>query len=290
MYSDFVNALAHFGLAVRMTVMPDGKIHRAYRKGHKKGSLNAWWLLFERPLIGVFGDWKTGERHVWKAHDKHPMTLCQKQALAAQMAADKAEREAEEVLRHKAAQGVAQEDWGAAPPLFCHAHLRRKGVKSYGLRRAADGRAMMPLYDANGTLWNLERVAEDGTKRTLHGGRVKGLYFPIVGAGGAESGPILIGEGYTTGASLRACTGHSVAVARNAGNLLSVALALRGKYPNRPIILCGDDDHHLDLNIGRVKATEAATAIKAALCFPPAPYNDFNDWACALHTEGSATL
>jgi putative DNA primase/helicase len=146
----------------------------------------------------------------------------------------------------------------------------------------------MGLYDAAGVLWNLERVADDGTKRTLPGGRVTGLYFPIAGAGGAENGLLLIAEGYTTAASLRASTGLPVAVARNAGNLLPVALALRAKYPARPITLCGDDDRHLPLNIGRIKATEAAGAIGAALCFPPAPFNDFNDWAQALAKDGRA--
>lgn len=78
-----------------------------------------------------------------------------------------------------------------------------------------------------------------------------------------------------------------MAVARNAGNLPPVAQALRAKYPARPIIICGDDDRHLESNIGRTKATEAAAAIGASLCFPPAPYKDFNDWAQSL-SDGRA--
>jgi putative DNA primase/helicase len=285
----FADTLRAAGFVLKGEPVADGCIHRCHVKGDKPGTRNGWYVLFPDPLAGAFGHWKSGLSEKWCARGGAIFTPAQRKAFAVQMSADKAAREAEEAARHARAQVEAQRLWQAAPPLFCHAHLRRKGVKSYGLGRAPDGRAMMPLYDANGVLWNLERVADDGTKRTLPGGRVTGLYFPIPGAPGREGGPLLIAEGYTTAASLREHTGLPVAVARNAGNLLPVALALRAKYPKRPITICGDDDRHLERNIGREKATEAAGAIGAALCFPPAPYNDFNDWALALAKDGRAT-
>ncbi|HBH27054.1 MAG TPA: hypothetical protein DDX54_06610 [Rhodospirillaceae bacterium] len=285
---NFAHTLRAAGFVLKGEPVADGRIHRCHVKGDRAGTRNGWYVLFPDPLAGAFGHWKSGLSEKWCAGSGANFTPAQRKAFAVQIAADKAAREAEEAARHARAQGEAVRLWQAAPPLFCHAHLRRKGVKSYGLRRAPDGRAMMPLYDASGALWNLERVADDGTKRTLPGGRVTGLYFPIPGVLGREGGALLICEGYSTGASLRASTGHCVAVARNAGNLLPVALALRAKYPARPITLCGDDDRHLERNIGRVKAAEAAAAIGAALCFPPAPYNDFNDWALALAKDGRA--
>ncbi|MBL3677220.1 MAG: toprim domain-containing protein [Alphaproteobacteria bacterium] len=283
----FANTLRAASFALKGEPVADGRIYRCHVKDDKPGTRNGAYILFPDGRCGLYGTWKDGQWHKWVAGGAEP-NPAQRAQMRQEMARARAAREREERARHLAAQAEAQRLWQSAPPLFCHPYLRRKGVKSYGLRRAPDGRAVMPLYDANGALWNLERVADGGTKRTLPGGRVTGLYFPIPGAAGAESGPLLITEGYTTAASLRASTGHCVAVARNAGNLLPVALALRAKYPGRPITICGDDDRHLVQNIGRAKATEAAAAIGAALCFPPAPYNDFNDWAQALAKDGRA--
>jgi putative DNA primase/helicase len=284
---NFAHTLRAAGFVLKGEPVPDGRWWRCHMKGDKPGTRNGAYWLSPDGRVGLYGTWKDGQWHKWVAGGAEP-NPAQRAQMRQEMARARAAREGEEEARHLAAQAEAQRLWHPAPPLFCHAHLRRKGVKSYGLRQAPDGRAMMPLYDANGVLWNLERVADDGTKRTLPGGRVTGLYFPIPGAAGAESGPLLIAEGYSTAASLRAHTGLPVAVVRNAGNLAPVALALRTKYPSRPITICGDDDTHLPRNIGREKATEAAAAIGASLCFPPAPHNDFNDWAQALAKDGRA--
>ncbi len=89
---------------------------------------------------------------------------------------------------------------------------------------------------------------------------------------------ILVCEGYATGASLHAATGHYVAAAMNAGNLKPVALALRSKYPAAHISIMADNDSHLDPNIGLVKAHEAAAAIGARKPSAPPCAGDWNDY------------
>ncbi|MDR4515779.1 MAG: hypothetical protein MRK00_00005, partial [Nitrosomonas sp.] len=82
-----------------------------------------------------------------------------------------------------------------------------------------------------------------------------------------------------------------VVAAFDSGNLISVAKLLRDKYPNKPIVIAGDDDQHLvalnGKNIGREKALEAAQSVNGVAVFPVFALNeqssqklsDFNDLA-----------
>ena len=58
----------------------------------------------------------------------------------------------------------------------------------------------------------------------------------------------------------------------DSGNLKAVAEALHAKYPEKPILIAGDDDRHLILtqgvNPGRSKAEEAAQAVGGKAIFP----------------------
>ena len=69
---------------------------------------------------------------------------------------------------------------------------------------------------------------------------------------------ILIAEGYATAATLHEITGHAVACAFTASNLMPVAEALRKKYPDAVLIIRADDDHTEEGNPGLTNATAAA--------------------------------
>ena len=168
-------------------------------------------------------------------------------------------------------------------------------MQPYGLRFAPDGWLLVPLRDAAGKLWNLQRIApapptppEAGPgKLFLKGGRVTGLFHMLHGAAApADTGPpvVLLAEGYATAASLHQATGYPVATAFHAGNLGAVARALRELHPAALIVLCGDDDRatqeRTGTNPGATKATAAARAVQGLAVFPeglPAGASDFND-------------
>jgi putative DNA primase/helicase len=95
---------------------------------------------------------------------------------------------------------------------------------------------------------------------------------------------ICIAEGYATGASIHEATGYHAIVAFDAGNLLSVAEAIRAKHPAAKIILCADDDAETEGNPGLTAATRAAKAVRGLLAIPSfgkrdAVLTDFNDMA-----------
>ena len=123
---------------------------------------------------------------------------------------------------------------------------------------------MVPLRDTSGALQNLQFINEDGAKRFLKGGRVRGCCFGM----GVPAGALFIVEGYATGATVHEATGHAVAVAFDAGNLPYVAIGLRAKYPDLRIVLCADNDTHSPGNPGLTKAIEAARRVNGWLAVP----------------------
>lgn len=181
-------------------------------------------------------------------------------------------------------------------------YLVRKGVQPYGVRFMAGGWLLVPLRDATGKLWNVQRIApakpEGGApeKLFLKGGRKSGLWHMV--GGGADAEPpavVLIAEGYATAATLHEATGYPVAVAFDAGNLVHVARALRQQYPAALVVVCGDDDRDTQArtgnNPGRDKAAAAARAVHGLALFPkelPDGGSDFND--LAQHVGGDDGL
>jgi len=172
------------------------------------------------------------------------------------------------------------------------AYLERKGVQPHGVRFASGGWVLVPVRDAAGTLWNVQRIApekpaEGGTdKLFLKGGRKSGLWHMVgdVGTDPAAPDVLCIAEGYATAASVHQATGRPVAVAFDAGNLAPVARILRKLHPAALLVLCGDDDvqtfARTGNNPGRDKATAAARSVRGLAVFPeplPANGSDFND-------------
>ena len=209
----------------------------------------------------------------------------------AQRERERGERQQAEQARQQAAHAAAALDavaqWDAASDTGASPYLARKGVQAHGLRFAPDGCLLVPLRDAAGDLWNLQRIAPErpaeGTdKLFLKGGRKSGLWHWCGDPAGAPV--LLVAEGYATAASLHQATGRPVAVAFDAGNLGHVAKALRQRDRAALLVLCGDDDAATEArtgtNTGRVKAEAAARSVRGLVVFPeglPDGGSDFND-------------
>jgi putative DNA primase/helicase len=220
--------------------------------------------------------------------------------LASERAAKQQADQAQQQAAHAHAASEAALLWQQASETGASPYLTRKGVQPYGVRFAADGWVLVPLIDALGKLWNVQRIAPSkpangGTdKLFLKGGRKSGLWHLIGDLGTDHAGPavLLIGEGYATCASTHEATGRPVAVAFGAGNLLHVAKALHQAHPAALIVICGDDDAATHArtgdNPGRDKATAAARAVAGLAVFSeglPAGASDFNDMHAAAGLE-----
>lgn len=199
------------------------------------------------------------------------------------------------VSRAEEAAARAKRIWTSARPApDDHSYLTAKKVAPLGLRMDARGHLVVPLQDGDGRLHTVETIAPDGAKRFLAGGAKRG-HFAVVGAEpgplGEPNGPVLICEGWATGASLHIATGHTVIAAMDAGNLMPVAEALRARFPAADLVLVADNDEKPDRNgnPGVEAARKVALAVDGRLAAPGSP-GDANDLFCAEGPDAVAAL
>jgi putative DNA primase/helicase len=287
----FREALAARGIAPPDEIIADGRIHRCDVEG-KRGKGDASYLLHLDGIpAGGFENFRDGLGwQNWRADTGRVLTPAEKAEHRARVEAAQQQRQADETARHEEAQRVCTLIWNQALPVdleALHPYLARKGVQSHGLRVTKDGRLIVPIRDAAGTLHSLQFIDADGVKRFKTGGRKHGCYYAI----GKPNDVLCIAEGYATGASIHEATGNAVAVAFDTGNLLRVAQALRAKLPDVKIVLCADDDWRTEGNPGLTKAREAARVVNGLVAVPdfgtdrPEGVSDFNDIAVLFGLE-----
>lgn len=266
-------------------ILADGHLHRCPVDGKPHALDGSYKLFLDSPPSGWWQNWRTQEADTWTAKEERSLSKAERQALQVRIEADRRARQEEEAKRQAEARDKAQRILAHATECTAHPYLERKGVRPCpGLKVGDDGRLLVPvLSPEDGKLMSLQTITADGGKLFMAGGRTKGGYYVIKG----NLGRLYICEGLVTGLSIREATGQTVLCAFNAGNLEIVAAYARQKYPNRELVLCGDDDHATDGNPGRSKATAAAHAVGGLLAVPsfkePGGRTDYND---LHHAEG----
>ena len=161
---------------------------------------------------------------------------------------------------------------------------------------------LLPIYDVSGDIWSAQTIQPNGTKLFVAGSQKEGHFHVVDGnsEGLVESAALtaldnakvfIIAEGYSTADTVSQAMNCPVVAAFDSGNLIPVAKLLHDKYPDKPIVIAGDDDQHLvalnGKNTGREKALEAAQSVNGVAVFPVFALNeqatqklsDFNDLA-----------
>lgn len=270
----FFNHAADAGVIfTKRPLVADGVLHRAHVEGDKRGTKNGAYILHaDGNSSGWFQHFNTGISGKWTLSGKRePMT----KAMLEQIEADRQRRQIEQELRHKNAADKARFLWSNSKTVTeqsQHPYLIKKNVQPHGVRLYRDDALVIPIYDENKFLVNLQVIQADGTKRFLSGGRKKGC-FTVIGKMSVD-GIIQIAEGWATSASLNENTGHFTAVALDAGNLEPVARVFRRLYPDSQIIICGDND---ESGTGQKAARAAAVAVGGKYILPATVGHDFND-------------
>lgn len=240
-------------------------------EGDGPGRLNGWAILYldERPA-GAFGHYRLGIDRKWKLSEEYePLSREEREALKREWEEAKAAKQAERRLSEEQAALEAAEIWTAAPRVsHLHPYVAKKGLDPEPLRQSGD-KLLIPMFDGQGKLWNLQRIAPDGTKRFLRGGRTEGL-FCIIGRFANRGETACIGEGYATMSAVHRATSYPCIAAFSAKNIAAVARLWNDARPDLNFIICADDDSHLDRNVGLEAAQAAAEAIGAAIAVPQA--------------------
>ena len=251
------------------SLVGDGALHRIK---DNQGKLNGAYVLHvDNKAAGYFECFKQGIKQTWKmAGNFMPLSDYQRQVFKAQSQKEADQRKAEEAAKHKAAAEKADKIWkNAILAPANHPYLIKKRIGIHGARLGRDNTLIIPLYNANKELVNLQFISETGTKRFLSGGLKKGCFYWL----GEQTDKILIAEGFATAASLHENSGYLTIVAFDAGNLKDVAIAVKSLSGDAEIVICADNDKS---GIGEKKAIDAALEISCKYIMPPRQ-GDFND-------------
>lgn len=275
----------------------DGKRHRVPVEGGKKGTLDGFYVghLDGHPAGRIINN-KTGTDITWKSKG-YALSDQEKAKLQAEAAEKLAQRAAEQdKLQEATAQRVGRQMPDLVPVEQPTPYLQAKGIEAHaGVFTDREGqKTYIPAFDVDGKQWTMQYIQEDGTKRFAKDSKKEGCFHPVGGMDALAAAPALvIAEGYATAASLAEGLGHATVAAFDSGNLPHVARALREKFPDKPIVIAGDDDKAQEIerghNPGRAKAEEAAKAVGGKAIFPifapgeqqanPKGFTDFNDLA-----------
>lgn len=282
-FNSAADALQYVGLvpdALSVYKLKSGGLYRGPTLEHER-SENGYFSLFNDG--GFFcGNWETDETAIYSPKGSKPLSRAELAAAERKRKQEQRRRQAEKLQDEKAKAEVNRalyEQIKDEYP-FNHPYLNNKHVyapdglaettgaairNAYGFCFSCfkdDSRLLvMPLY-CDGVIWGLQFIDEHGNKRFW--GRTGGCYFPCspLPVDPNTQSPIVIGEGLATVLSIvqnseqnfnEACG----VVALNCKNLKPVAVQMREKYRNAPILIFADRDKS---GIGEKCADEARAA------------------------------
>lgn len=181
---------------------------------------------------------------------------------------EKFEKEEKERLQGLAA-GKAKRIWGSLKNAGSCPYLERKQVKNYGCKINVGKQALVvPLYDVDGNIWNLQTIYPDGSKPYMSDARLNDC-FMLIGTVEMVDPVICFVEGYATGASVHEATGLPVAVCFQSSNVDKVAIAMRRKNPAALFVFCMDDDSAASPPDAGIKAGKKAVSATGGIIVLP---------------------
>ncbi|MBN2769042.1 MAG: DUF1738 domain-containing protein [Campylobacterales bacterium] len=299
---EFKEALEAAGLKISGDPIMDGTMQVVKVEGDKSGKKSGRYVgHLDGVPAGFIQNHKMGIKENWKSNNSEFTNGLTPEKIAEQKAlqqAKEAQRIADLEAKHKEVSNKVSNEFSTLPDAEnTHPYLAEKGVKAHGLKLDERGNLVMPLKDIDGKQWTQQKININNFKMLEKGGKKEGS-FHLIGANDVKDiKEFIIVEGYATGASIAEATGKPVIVAVDSGNLKPVAESIREKFPDKPILVAGDNDMQKEFkaktleekekaNVGLIKASDAAKASDAFYTIPPltkeeaqSGLTDFNDFA-----------
>jgi putative DNA primase/helicase len=269
----FKQAMSAHGITPPDTINANGTINRF---GTKK---NSWYVFHEGDLSGgSFGDWKLGVTETWCSKQAHELSPSERDAWRKQQADIQANVKAELLAKQAEAAIKAARLWRDARPDvdLKHGYLVAKGnIYPHGVKQLGQA-LIIPVYDQDKALVGCQFIYGDGAKVFITGTKKKGSFCCLkpVDYQAIDTQTIFIVEGWATGVSVLMATDCLVFVAFDCGNLDTVAVFVRSKYPQALIVMAGDND---ESGNGQASAHKAAKAVNGIAVIPQQIGQDWND-------------
>jgi len=275
----FITGMVNAGIVPKSTKITQSDTFKRIAAEHDKGgkrSISYWLRLDYDFAYGYVRDFKTGAEYRFNSTRDDPnMTRADIARVKALLKVRKAEEDIRIADRHKKISLRAKVKWNLAKAHGTTPYLDKKELPLLSARIYGTKSLFIPVYEQGSepemVSWQI--IEADGTKKFPFGGKKKGCFHIIGQINPAK--PILICEGWATGASLHLALNTSVVVALDAGNMLAVAKVMRSVYKS-PIIIAADNDEK-----SRTGQNAAANVIKkvpdctAIIC--PQTDKDFDD-------------
>lgn len=287
-----------------------GKLTRVKAEGDKGRARTGWYIAHEylseqgeTLIFGAYGNWRLGTSEKIKLKGVR-LTAEERELMRARQ--EEAKRRATEAQQQAARRATKRANalWPKLPEKGHSPYLQRKQVAGLGVRYAPkSGAVLVPMRNVRGELVGMQVIypavqPQLGRDKTYWpAGMAKEGCFHLIGPYPEPCDPILVCEGYATGASLHTASGYTVAIAFDAGNLLPVGKVLREHFPGRPLVFCADDDWKTTRptgepwNPGHEKANNAAVILGGQVLAPvfgverQDKWTYFNDLHCAEGLE-----
>lgn len=295
---EFANELRSIGFLLENShPIMDGQKHRVKTPGDKHGEASGFYIAYlDGHPAGYAINNRTKQETKWKSKgyylNKEQKTTLQAQAKQKSIEKQTRRKFIEEETAKRCEAKIKQ----LLPILKPTPYLLAKQISvAPGIYTNRTGQSTcIPAYDEHEKIWSIQYVNKDGTKRFAKDSRKTGCFHVIGGmAALKKASAVIIAEGYATARSISEVLKMPVVVAFDSGNLPPTATALRTIMPDKPFIIAGDDDRHLEethgVNPGRTKAQEAAKAVNGKCVFPKftkkettessKAFTDFNDLA-----------
>lgn len=277
----------------------DGMPHRIPVEGDKGKEVSGKYQVhFDGNPAGWFKNYRTDDYRAFR-DDSITLSKEEQAAFNAQAEAAREARTAARNARYEERATEMQQKLARLSPVGTDApteYLSKKQIApTLGIYTDRSGSmTYIPAMDVNGKVWSIQYIPAEGEKVFASDTTKIGCFHPVGGMKALEDAPILIiAEGYSTAASIAEVAGHATVAAFDCNNLLHVAQRLRERFPDKPVIIAGDDDEarveKLGYNPGRDAATAAAAAVNGIALFPEftlqekaahaSSLTDFNDLA-----------
>lgn len=287
----FVEKMREAGFVINKYPEINGRSTRVAVQGDKAGQTSGWYKIHTDGVpVCLFQNWRTGDgvQKLVAPSTKIDMSIdlekvkVNTEAMAAKLSSQEG---ATKQLHAEVAKNV-QERLAVYKESESTEYIQRKNIPVYkGIYATNRGATVVPLSDIEGNVKTMQTILPTGTKMFEKGGELKSSMHVINADNLAEAkGGIVICEGYATGATIREATNgyFGVVCAMTSHNLLDVAKAVSEKYPDKPLIIAGDNDRfNVNGNVGRLTAEAVAKELGAKVIIPEFKENDrgsdFND-------------
>jgi phage/plasmid primase-like uncharacterized protein len=139
----------------------------------------------------------------------------------------------------------------------------------------------------------IQYINEDGTKCFAADTRHEDSFHVVGAVNGVHArrkieneATVIIAEGFATAVTMARYSETTTLAAYSADNVATVAMAIHERYPNKIIIIAGDDEHQAPGNPRKTKALQAAAAVGGVAILPDLTeeqkrqgFTDFNQLA-----------